>query len=134
MTLSKQKKLDRVGMWITTLCAIHCLLLPVILPMLALAGLAFIGEDLLENTVLGLSVLVGLWSLVGGARRHGEWRLLIPLLAGAFIYTQRDVFGHVAEPVIILFGAGLIIFAHWSNLQRSRKLRQVPASALAGIK
>ncbi|WP_404400312.1 MerC domain-containing protein [Idiomarina seosinensis] len=134
MTLSKQKKLDRAGIWITTLCAIHCLLLPVILPLLALAGFAFIGEDLLENTILGLSVIVGLWSLIGGARRHGEWRLLIPLIAGAVIYTQRDIFGHLGEPFIILLGAGLIIYAHWSNLQRSRKLVHVPAGALAGVK
>ncbi|AVJ56915.1 MerC domain-containing protein [Idiomarina sp. OT37-5b] len=128
MTLSKQKKLDRAGMWITTLCAIHCLLLPLILPLLALTGMAFIGEDLLENTILGLSVVVGLWSLVGGARQHGEWRLLIPLLAGAVIYSQRDVFGHIGEPFIILFGAGLIIYAHWSNLQRSRKQSRIAAA------
>lgn len=125
MTLSKQKRLDKAGMWITTLCAIHCLLLPLILPLLALAGLAFIGEDLLENTILGLSVVVGLWSLVGGARKHGEWRLLIPLLAGALIYSQRDILGHLGEPFIILVGASLIIYAHWSNLQRSRKVNAV---------
>ena len=125
MTLSKQKRLDKAGMWITTLCAIHCLLLPLILPLLALAGLAFIGEDLLENTILGLSVVVGLWSLVVGARKHGEWRLLIPLLAGALIYSQRDILGHLGEPFIILVGASLIIYAHWSNLQRSRKVNAV---------
>ncbi|HAR56141.1 MAG TPA: MerC domain-containing protein, partial [Idiomarina baltica] len=32
MTHSKQQKLDRAGIWITTVCAIHCLLLPLILP------------------------------------------------------------------------------------------------------
>ena len=112
-------------MWITTLCAIHCLLLPLILPLLALAGLAFIGEDLLENTILGLSVAVGLWSLIGGARKHGEWRLLVPLLAGALIYSQRDILGHLGEPFIILLGASLIIYAHWSNLRRSRKVNAV---------
>lgn len=123
MTYSEQKKLDRAGMWITTVCAIHCLLLPLILPLLALAGLAFIGEDLLENAILGLSVVVGLVSLVGGARRHGEWRLLVPLLVGAVIYSQRDILGPWGEPAIILLGAGLIIYAHWSNLQRTRQLK-----------
>lgn len=128
MTLNKQKKLDRAGMWITTLCAIHCLLLPLILPLLALAGLAFIGEDLLENTILGLSVVVGLWSLVGGARQHGEWRLLVLLLAGAFIYSLRDILGPIGEPFIILLGAGMIIYAHWSNLKRSRRITSVAPS------
>lgn len=133
MTLSKQKRLDRAGMWITTLCAIHCLLLPLILPMLALAGFAFIGEDALENTILGLSVIVGLWSLVGGARRHGQWLLLLPLLAGALIYSQRDIFGHMGEPFIILLGAGLIIYAHWSNLKRSRRINLSSSAAVPDI-
>lgn len=122
MSAAAPKNLDKAGIWITTLCAIHCLLLPVILPLLALAGLAFIGEDLLENTVLGLSVIIGLLSLVNGARKHGKWYLLSLLLLGAVIYSQRDIFGPWGEPVIILFGAGLIIYAHVSNLRLSRKL------------
>jgi hypothetical protein len=87
-----------------------------------MAGLAFIGEDALENTILGLSVFVGLWSLVSGARKHGNWNLLTLLLLGAAIYSQRDVLGHWGEPVIILFGAGLIIYAHVSNLRLIKKL------------
>ena len=122
MSATASKNLDKAGIWVTTLCAIHCLLLPVILPLLALAGLAFIGEDLLENTVLGLSVIIGLLSLVNGARKHGKWYLLSLLLLGAVIYSQRDIFGPWGEPVIILFGAGLIIYAHVSNLRLSRKL------------
>lgn len=123
MSAKTPKNLDKAGIWITTLCAIHCLLLPLILPLLAMTGLAFIGEDTLENSILGLSVVIGLWSLVGGARKHGQWHLLSLLLLGALIYSQRDVLGPWGEPVIILFGAGLIIYAHVSNLRLSRKLK-----------
>jgi len=122
------KNLDKAGIWVTTLCAIHCLLLPVILPLLAMAGLAFIGEDFLENAILGLSVVIGLLSLVSGARKHGKWHLLSLLLLGAFIYSQRDILGHWGEPVIILFGAGLIIYAHVSNLRLNRKLNFSPVA------
>lgn len=128
MSATASKNLDKAGIWVTTLCAIHCLLLPVILPLLAMAGLAFIGEDLLENTILGLSVVIGLLSLISGARKHGQWHLLSLLLLGAFIYSQRDILGHWGEPVIILFGAGLIIYAHVSNLRLSRKLNFAPVA------
>ena len=128
MSATASKNLDKAGIWVTTLCAIHCLLLPVILPLLAMAGLAFIGEDLLENTILGFSVVIGLLSLISGARKHGKWHLLSLLLLGAFIYSQRDILGHWGEPVIILFGAGLIIYAHVSNLRLSRKLNFSPVA------
>ena len=72
MSATASKNLDKAGIWVTTVCAIHCLLLPVILPLLAMAGLAFIGEDLLENAILGLSVVIGLLSLISGARKHGQ--------------------------------------------------------------
>ncbi|PYE32412.1 MerC mercury resistance protein [Idiomarina fontislapidosi] len=131
MTYLKQRKLDRAGIWITTICAIHCLLLPLILPLLALIGFSFLGEDLLENAILGISVVVGLAALIGGAKQHGKWSLLLPLVAGAFIYSQRDLLGPWGEPVIIALGAGLIIYAHISNLRRSRKLSASTATPLA---
>jgi len=134
MTHSKQQKLDRAGIWITTVCAIHCLLLPLILPLLALVGFSFLGEDLLENTILGVSVIVGLTALIGGAKQHGKWSLLIPLLAGALIYSQRDILGPWGEPVIIAVGAGLIIYAHISNLRRSRKIMASANAPLAEAK
>lgn len=114
------KSLDKAGMWVTALCAIHCLLLPVILPMLSLIGLSFIGAETLERTILGTSILLGSIALSIGTRQHSRIYPIGLLLAGGFIYFQKDALGAWGEPVIILFGAGLIIAAHWVNLRLLR--------------
>lgn len=116
-----QKSLDRTGMWVTTLCALHCLLLPVILPMLSLIGLSFIGEELLERVILSTSIVVGLIALFIGMRQHFRFYPLLMLVAGGVIYWHKDSLGEVGEPFIILLGASLIVAAHWINLKLTRQ-------------
>src|SRR5690606_34619034 len=110
----------KTGMWVTTLCALHCLLLPVILPMLSLIGLSFIGEELLERVILGTSIVLGLVALISGIRKHARFYPLVLLVAGGFIYWHKDSLGEMGEPIIILLGASLIIAAHWVNLRLVR--------------
>lgn len=118
--MSSVKSLDKTGMWVTAVCAIHCLLLPVILPMLSLIGLSFIGAETLEKTILGTSILVGAIALSLGTRQHTRWYPIVLLLVGGLIYSQKDSMGELGEPIIILAGASLIILAHWVNLRLLR--------------
>jgi len=89
------KSIDKAGMWVTTLCALHCLLLPVILPMLSLIGLSFIGEEVLERTILGISIIVGAIALALGARKHSRFYPVALLVLGGFIYSLKDALGHM---------------------------------------
>lgn len=118
-----QRSLDRTGMWVTTLCALHCLLLPVILPILSLVGLSFLGEELLERVILGTSIVIGLVALSSGVRKHFNFYPFILLAAGAFIYWHKDSLGEMGEPVVIIVGASLIVAAHWINLRLVRSAR-----------
>jgi|SRR5690554_3442720 len=117
-----QRSLDKTGIWVTTLCALHCLLLPVILPLLSLIGLSFLGEELLERMILGTSIVVGLIALFSGMRKHTRFYPLVLLIAGGFVYWHKDSLGEMAEPLIIFIGAGLIIAAHWVNLRLVRAI------------
>jgi len=124
-----QRSLDKTGMWVTTLCALHCLLLPVILPLLSLIGLSFLGEELLERIILGTSILLGGIALTSGMRKHARIYPFAILLLGGFVYWNKDSLGEMGEPVVILIGAGLIIAAHWINLRLVRSTSSVPISA-----
>ncbi|WP_301898879.1 MerC domain-containing protein [Pseudidiomarina terrestris] len=116
-------------MWVTAVCALHCLLLPVILPMLSLIGLSFIGEELLERVILGTSIVLGLVALLMGMRQHLRVYPLLLLVAGGFIYWHKDSLGEVGEPAIILLGASLIVLAHWVNLKLTRQASSLRANA-----
>lgn len=124
-----QRSLDKTGIWVTTLCALHCLLLPVILPMLSLIGLSFIGEELLERTILSISLVVGFIALVVGMRKHLRFYPLVLLFAGGVIYWHKDSLGEMGEPAIILLGASLIVAAHWVNHRLTRAANLVMAKA-----
>lgn len=124
-----QRSLDKTGMWVTTLCALHCLLLPVILPLLSLIGLSFIGEELLERVILGTSIVLGIIALSAGIRKHAKFYPFVMLLLGGFVYWHKDSLGEMGEPLIILVGAGLIIAAHWINWRLVRQLQPLTASA-----
>ncbi|PTB85982.1 MerC domain-containing protein [Pseudidiomarina aestuarii] len=115
-----KQSIDKTGMWVTTLCALHCLLLPVILPLLSMIGLSFIGEELLERVILGTSIILGMVALFIGMRQHMKAYPIALLLAGGVIYWHKDSLGEMGEPVIILLGASMIIAAHWVNLRLIR--------------
>merc|ERR1712137_139935 len=63
--------LDRLGIWISSLCALHCLAIP-LLPLLASS---MFGQTWFERTILSLSILIGSVALIIGAvRYHGKKR------------------------------------------------------------
>ena len=112
--------LDRLGIWISGLCALHCLAIPV-LPLLASS---MFGQIWFERTILSLSILIGSVALISGALKyHGRYYPLLLLLAGGSIYWFKDMFGEAGEPFTITVGAALIITGHWINLKLCRKCR-----------
>ncbi|MFS1701512.1 MerC domain-containing protein [Aestuariibacter sp. GS-14] len=112
--------LDRLGIWISGLCALHCLAIPV-LPLLASS---VFGEVWFERTILSLSILIGSVALIVGAiRYHGQVYPLLLLLSGGAIYWFKNMFGEAGEPFTIAVGAMLIIVGHWLNMRLCRKCR-----------
>lgn len=110
--------LDKVGIWVSSLCAVHCLLLP-ILPLLAST---VVGEEWFERTILMVSILVGFVSLlVSAIRQHGQYYPLLLMLAGGFVYWHKHELGHHWEPLVITIGAAMIVAGHWLNLRLSRQ-------------
>merc|ERR1712063_179408 len=74
-------KLDKLGIWVSSLCALHCLALPVLVPLLPLIGSSFFAQVWFERTILSFSILVGAVALISGATRyHGRLYPLVLLL------------------------------------------------------
>ena len=114
--------LDKLGIAITSLCALHCLLLPVILPLLPIVGADFIGTHLFEDGVLITTMILGFVALYSGYKRyHRQYYPFIMLFVGGFVYWQKHYFGADIEPVLVTVGASLVVIAHVSNMKLCRK-------------
>ncbi len=117
-------KLDRLGIWISSLCALHCLALPLLLPLIPLIGSTFFAQLWFERTILTISMLIGAVALINGAMRyHGQYYPLVLLFSGGVIYWFKDIFGHDYEPFTIATGALLIVAGHWINMRLCRQCR-----------
>jgi phosphoglycerol transferase MdoB-like AlkP superfamily enzyme len=119
VVLAKARLLfDKFGIMVTSLCAIHCILLPVILPVLPLLGLTAAHNHAFEGFVLLFTMVLGFITLfIGFHRYHRKLYPFYSLFLGGFIYWQRDAWGHEYEHVILVIGASLVVFAHIMNMR-----------------
>lgn len=117
--------LDKFGIWASSLCALHCLLIPVLVPVAPLVGASFFAEDWFERTILIISLVVGFWAILSGFYRyHRQIYPIFSIAVGGMIYWNKDILGEEFEPLTITVGALLIIFAHAANLKMCQKIKK----------
>ena len=119
--------LDKSSVGLSTVCAVHCLLMPVAVVMLpSLAALPFADERfhvLLVFFVLPLSTV----ALTMGCRKHRSWRVMavgvvgLVLLLGAAL-AGHDLLGELTEKSATVIGAGLVALSHVMNFRKCRAL------------
>ncbi|REL34024.1 MerC domain-containing protein [Thalassotalea euphylliae] len=117
--------LDRIGIAATSLCALHCILLPILLPALPLLGLSFLADHTWEFVFLIATAMLGTFALLSGFRRYH--RKLYPfylLYLGVAVYWLRHDFGEAYEPFFVIFGAVLIVAAHFINMKLCNSCKQ----------
>ena len=116
---SIRNRLDRVGVLLSGLCALHCLA-----GLLLVTGLGLGGEVLLAPAInrigLALAIVVGAVTLAMGVIRHGD---PVPLQvggAGLGLMGLALFVGHgTEEAVLTIVGVGLVAWAHLRNLRHS---------------
>ncbi|MCB0274743.1 MAG: MerC domain-containing protein [Calditrichaeota bacterium] len=99
------------------LCAIHCAFAPLLIPLMAAFGFGFLWSHEFETGMIGLSLVVGGWSLTSSyVKVHRNWVPYVFLAAGiALIALTRFVFPEDWELIGLPSGAILIVIAHWLN-------------------
>jgi len=117
--------LDRIGITATSLCALHCILLPVLLPALPLLGLSFLADHEWEHVFLLITALLGTVALLSGFKKYH--RKIYPfylLFLGIVIYWIKHDFSEDIQPYFIVIGASLIVAAHLINLKLCNNCKQ----------
>lgn len=88
-------KLDLIGFSASTLCAIHCALMPFIIVFLPVLGLGFVANPLFEYIFITSSVLIGIFTFRHGYFKHH--RKIYPFalfLTGLLIIIAGHYFFH----------------------------------------
>ena len=117
--------LDRIGIAATSLCALHCILLPIILPLLPLLGLSFLADHTWEHIFLLLTAVFGSVAIFSGFKRyHKRLYPFYLLYLGVVIYWMKHDFSQELEPFFIVGGAGFIIAAHFINIKLCNSCKQ----------
>lgn len=117
--ISIRNRLDRFGVLLSGLCALHCLA-----GLLLVAGLGLGGEYILAPVIhrvgLALAIGVGAMTLVLGVSRHGDPVPLQIGAAGIALMAVALFTGHgTAEALFTIAGVGLLGWAHLRNLRHS---------------
>jgi uncharacterized membrane protein HdeD (DUF308 family) len=108
---------DKVGFFLSLLCAVHCASMPLLVAIIPLIGAGFIHNPVLELVLIGTTVVIaGIILIKDYLQVH---RSFIPsglLLLGVIAkLCGLFIFEHQYEPVIITSGAAFILLAYIAN-------------------
>jgi ABC-type Mn2+/Zn2+ transport system ATPase subunit len=114
--------LDPVGIGLSLLCALHCLLAPRFITLLPLAGLGVLADERTEVLLVFAALAVATASLAWGFRIHRQQRVLLTLgaaaammLAGRFALADSPY-----EIVLVTIGAAFLVVSPTLNFHLCR--------------
>lgn len=117
--LSIRNRLDSLGMILSGLCAVHCVLGLVLVTVLGLGGGILLRPEIHEIG-LALAVGVGILTLGLGALRHGRTGPLLIGGCGIVLMATALVVRHgPAEAALTIAGVALVALAHIRNLRHA---------------
>lgn len=122
---------DRLGILVSAICAVHCMLVPILFYLLPAAGVA-LGDERLEWGLLLLAGMVASLSLGLSYRRHRSLTVLALLVAGLLLLVAARLLEEHGEPALLsalvsVVGASVLVTGHAFNLRR-RHAAPSPAS------
>ena len=125
-TQSITQRLDKLAVGLSAACLIHCLITPLLVIVLPIAGGFFAGEQF--HAVLLLFILpASLIALFLGCRRHGRLGVLTLGIMGLVVMTlavlTHETIGDSWERVATGFGGVLLAAGHILNYRSCRHVQ-----------
>lgn len=111
--------MDMAGVFASTLCMIHCLLLPILVALLPFIARPLIQHDWLHVGLAGFVLVFCLMAYVPGYLRHNDKKLLYVGACGLSLvffatFVARQ-WGEIAEIGILTAGNTILVFGHLLN-------------------
>jgi len=116
---------DKIGMGLSFLCALHCLLTPVLILSLPFLARYYLSHPAF-HVLLALAIIpVGFIAFYAGIRHHRNYWVLVLGLPGLFLVAATPYFVHALkfpwnEPLLMIIGSLSLLGAHWLNRRGCR--------------
>jgi hypothetical protein len=112
--------IDKVAIGLSTVCTVHCLLLPIILVMLPALSTNIFGDEVFHQWLLIAVIPTSLIALTMGCRQHKNLSVMIFGLLGLAIlipsaFLGHDLLGEAGEKIASVLGAAFIALGHIRN-------------------
>ena len=111
---------DRVGIWASALCIVHCTITPVLLSYSAVFAHFLPSEEKVHRSLAVGIAAIGLLALLRGYRKHRRKRVWGFMGTGLGLIFAAAWWGdhlpsHWMEVVVNLLGSSFMILAHRTN-------------------
>jgi hypothetical protein len=111
---------DRIGMGLSILCALHCLVTPMIILSIPFLARYYLAHPLFHFLLAAAIIPVGLVAFFSGIRHHHNWWVLVLGLPGLALVTGTPYMVHIQhlpwnEPFLMVVGSLLLVSAHLLN-------------------
>ena len=111
---------DRLGLWTSGLCVVHCALTPILLSFSAVAAHLLPSEEKVHRSLALLVSTFGALALAAGIRKHRRRPVLLLMVAGLICIGGAAWWGdrlpsHAYEVALTFAGSGLMVRAHRLN-------------------
>jgi uncharacterized membrane protein len=112
---------DALGIAASVACAIHCAILPLLLTSLPFFGINIINNTNFEFFMIFLALIIGLYSLLHGYKKHHHKILPVTLFSMGISLLFLKQFFHTYFLIFLIPAVILIVSAHWLNYRACRK-------------
>jgi len=119
--------MDIAGVFASTLCMIHCLLLPIVVAVMPFVAKPLMKHDWVHAGLAGFVLTFCLIAYIPGYLQHRDKRLIYVGVVGLtlvfFATFVARAWGEIIEAVIITAGNTVIIFGHMLNRKKLAHLK-----------
>lgn len=116
---------DKMAISLSLLCAVHCLILPVLLALLPSLSALSLDNEAFHAWLVVAVLPISAFGLLMGCRQHKRYQLLIFVAIGLTCLISAvlwgESLGEFGEKALTLFGAVVIAVGHFYNFKLCRQ-------------
>lgn len=123
-------KLSKVGGWVSILCAIHCMISPMVLGLIPIIHAESPLVEHIETLLIVLSIVISSIAVATGFREHRRASIVgLLALSFAFLAAGRFVASESMEAPLVITGATIMAAAQFLNFRYQRNCCRHPEAS-----